>query len=194
MSRVTWVEGDLKVLKVLKGLEDARVPRDSVVKMVEMEQMETQVTWEKLGQREPLVDQAIREPEETQGQWVKWDLLVFQALQVYLEVLARKAPLETLEYKENVENRVCQDKEEHQELKEILVPMDPLDWMELKARREQRVTQVLWVLKDYQVLLDARARLVRMAEMDHLAHRVILDHLGRLDYLVALVQGEILAK
>jgi len=34
--------------------------------------------------------------------------------------------------------RVCQDKEEHQELKEILVPMDPLDWMELKARREQR--------------------------------------------------------
>lgn len=194
MSRVTWVEGDLKVLKVLKGPEDARVPRDSVVKMVEMEQMETQVTWEKLGQREPLVDQAIREPEETQGQRVKWDLLVFQALQVYLEVLARKAPLETLEYKENVENRVCQDKEEHQELKEILVPMDPLDWMELKARREQRVTQVLWVLKDYQVLLDARARLVRMAEMDHLAHRVILDHLGRLDYLVALVQGEILAK
>lgn len=44
MSRATWVEGDLKVLKVLKGLEDARVPGDSVVKMVEMEQMETQVT------------------------------------------------------------------------------------------------------------------------------------------------------
>lgn len=120
--------------------------------------------------------------------------MVCQALQVYLEVLARKAPVETLEYKENVENRVCQDKEEHQELKEILVQMDPLDWMELRVRREQRVTQVLWVLKDYQVLLDARARLVRMAEMDHLAHRVILDHLGRLDYLVALVQGEILAK
>lgn len=193
MSRVTWVDGDLKVLKVLKGPEDARVPGDSVVKMVEMEQMETQVTWEKLDQREPLVDQAIREPEETQGQWVKRDLLVFQALQVYLEVLARKAPLETLEYKENVENRVCQDKEEHQELKEILVQMDPLDWMELRARREQRVTQVLWVLKDYQVLPDARARPVRMAEMDHLAHRVILDHLGHLDYLVALVQGEILA-
>lgn len=44
VSRATWVEGDLKVLKVLKGPEDARVPRDSVVKMVEMEQMETQVT------------------------------------------------------------------------------------------------------------------------------------------------------
>lgn len=43
VSRVTWVEEDLKVLKVLKGPMDARVKRDSVVKMVEMEQMETQV-------------------------------------------------------------------------------------------------------------------------------------------------------
>lgn len=47
-------------------------------------------------------------------------------------------------------------------LREILVLMDLLALMVLKAKREHRVTQVQWALKDCQVLLDVREKLGKM--------------------------------
>lgn len=67
-----------------------------------------------------------------------------------------------------------------------------LVWMALKGRREKRVILVKWVPRDCQVLLDDRAKLVKMEQQVLLEPRVKLDHQVHLDFLVRLVQEEIL--
>lgn len=169
-----------------------RVTKDLGVMQDVMELREQKVNKENPGLMALLDLQAPLDQMVQQDHQARQDLLVFREQLAPQETQVKKDREGTQEREENLENRVYQVKEALQVPQERLVQMVPQVWMVEKDRKEHRVMQDQWAHRECQGVQEHREKLVMMVQQALLVHRVTMDDLVPLDFLVRLVKGEIL--